>query len=391
MTAHRGILAFALMVPACSDELGASATSADTLMRCHPFAGTASEPARSQRSSMAPTDVVAWQPPPAQAYEGALAPNTDLSRAERFGDALLHGPEDVAFDEQGRLYTGTEDGIVWRASVDAEGRPESFSPFAALDSRPLGLAFDECGNLIVAAGSGGIVGVSPEGLVRTLADRVDGTLIEFADELAVARDGTVYVTDATTKYSSAWPYDFLEGRPYGRVIAYEPATGDTRVVLGQLYFANGVVVAEDESWLLVAESLRLRVQRLWLSGNNAGTSQIFAENLPVIPDNIALDEGGQLWVTGGRRTEALEQLSGSETARLSLLQNFSFEELVALLPLEPYGLVLALGVDGVVVRSLHDPSGQVVGLSTAVPHGGSLYLGKLTGSGIARASLAGEL
>ena len=37
------------------------------------------------------------------------------------------------------------------------------------------------------------------------------------------------------------------GRPNGRLLAYDPDREETRLVLGNLYFVNGVAVSPDQS------------------------------------------------------------------------------------------------------------------------------------------------
>ena len=43
-------------------------------------------------------------------------------------------------------------------------------------------------------------------------------------------------------------------------------------------------------------SLRYRIQRYWLTGDKAGTSDIFADNLPGCPDNINSNGMGVFWI-----------------------------------------------------------------------------------------------
>lgn len=387
MTMHRSIALMACMTAsACQTE--DDGDSSDTLTECHPLAGTAAGPARSQRATAPPTDAVAYVPPTARPYEGALSPNNLLEEAEPFGEALLSRAEDIAFDEHGRLYTGSDDGNIWRASIDSDGDISDFELFAAVGQHALGLAFDPCRNLVAAVPNRGLVAISPEGEIRLLADRVDGTRIEFADELAIARSGTIYFTEATTKYDRAWPYEILEGRPHGRLLAYEPTSGEVRVLLDdELYFPNGIVLAEDESHVLVAESLRARIRRHWLAGPDAGASESFVENLPVFVDNISAAADGHLWVTGLRRTAELDQLSASLDARMALLR-MTPDELAALAPSDPYRLVVVVDGLGELVRSLHGPSGRLIPLSSAIVRDDYLYLGTNEGNGIARVALS---
>ena len=80
-------------------------------------------------------DPLAYEPPPAPALTGPLAPNEALRAAELLAEGRIHGPEDVAFDSSGRLYAATADGVIER--FEASGP----RPFAATGGRPLGMRF----------------------------------------------------------------------------------------------------------------------------------------------------------------------------------------------------------------------------------------------------------
>src|SRR5687767_3078158 len=88
----------------------------------------------------------AWTPPAAPALTGQYERNTRLSPVERLSVGDGHKPEDVALDTQGRIYAGLEDGRIMQL------QPDGTQPhlFANTQGRPLGLAFDRAGNLIVA-------------------------------------------------------------------------------------------------------------------------------------------------------------------------------------------------------------------------------------------------
>jgi sugar lactone lactonase YvrE len=369
----------------CADDAPAAArdAAASSLARCYPYPATGAAPAISQRATAPPTDTAGWSPPAAPPYEGVLAINAALEGPERLGAALAQ-PEDVVIDAGGAVHTGTSDGIVWRATLGADGALSPFTPLATTPGRPLGMAVDPCGNLVVAVAGRGLVAVDAAGEALLLADRVDGTLIEFADEVAVAADGTIYVSDASTRYARAFPDDFLEGRPHGRLLAYEPATGAVRVVVAELYFANGVVLAPDESHALVAESFRGRIARHWLAGPRAGTTDVFADNLPVSPDNLTRAGDGRVWVTGVRRTAALDALSASAELRLAILRG---EVPAPALPDDPHAIVVVLDADGALVQSLHGQDPALPPPSSAVPHGDHLYLATNVGMGLSRVVL----
>jgi hypothetical protein len=61
------------------------------------------------------------------------------------------------------------------------------------------------------------------------------------------------------------------------------------VLLKDLYFANGVALSANEDFVLVNETYRYRISRYWLKGEQAGTQDVFIDNLPGLPDNLQAD------------------------------------------------------------------------------------------------------
>ena len=55
----------------------------------------------------------------------------------------------------------------------------------------------------------------------------------------------------------------------GRLLRYDPASGRTDLLADGLWFANGVALAHDESYVLVVETMRARLLRVWLRGHHA--------------------------------------------------------------------------------------------------------------------------
>ena len=60
----------------------------------------------------------------------------------------------------------------------------------------------------------------------------------------------------------------------GRLLAYSPATQQTRVVMDGLLFANGVAVAHDGSYVLVVDTGAWKVWKVWLRGPQARPLQV---------------------------------------------------------------------------------------------------------------------
>lgn len=56
------------------------------------------------------------------------------------------------------------------------------------------------------------------------------------------------------------------GGPTGRLLCYDPSTDATTVLADGLWYANGVALAADESFVAVVETCSMRVRRHWLEG-----------------------------------------------------------------------------------------------------------------------------
>jgi sugar lactone lactonase YvrE len=205
-----------------------------------------------------------------------------------------HGAEDVLVGPDGEVYTGTEDGTVWRIR-DAGARLERVG---STGGRPLGLELLPDGRLLVCDARLGLLAMDPgTGAVEELTRLVHGRRMVFCNNAAVAGDGTVFFTDSSRTYDiDHWKADVVENTCTGRLLRRDP-DGSVSVVLDGLRFANGVALAADESYVAVAETAGRTVVRRWLTGERAGETDHLAADLPGYPDNIARGSDGLVWVT----------------------------------------------------------------------------------------------
>src|SRR5438128_5208357 len=328
-----------------------------------------------------PINPVAWTPPTAPELTGIYAQNSELARIERL-HVTDSAPEDVAFDSQDRIYCGTQNGFIFRFQPDGT-HPEVF---AQTGGRPLGLAFDHNGNLIVADAMIGLMSIAPDGKTTVLSTEAEGVPFRCANDLDIAADGTIYFTDASSRFPlTQLKADLLEHRGNGRFLAYDLKTKQTRVLLRDLSFANGVAVSPDQSFVLVNETGTYTVRRYWLTGGNQGQSDIFIDNLPGFPDGISSNGRDTFWLA----------LVNRRDAALDFLHPYPFlKKIVWRLPnfLQPnikrYAFVVALDPNGKVVRNLQDPSPQCfTQIANVVEHKGSLYFGSIGESAIGRMRL----
>ena len=74
--------------------------------------------------------------------------------------------------------------------------------------------------------------------------------------------------------------DALLGKPSGRLLEYDPATDEIRILARNLSFANGIAVDKDETYLVFAETFRLRVGKYYLRGDKQGNIEYIVEGHP---------------------------------------------------------------------------------------------------------------
>jgi sugar lactone lactonase YvrE len=334
-----------------------------------------------------PIEPALYEPAPPLPLTGPLAPNEELRAAELLGLGRVRGPEDVAVDAAGRVYGGQEDGTVVRITLGADGS-ETLETFADTGGRPLGLHFDATGHLWVADAEKGLLSIDPAGGITVHATGAGGVPFGFTDDLDIGPDGTVYFSDASSRWGiDEYLYDLLEARPYGRLMAWHPESGEVEVLLDGLYFANGVAVASGGDFVLVNETYRTRIRRFWLTGPRAGTADVFLDRLPGFPDGVSSNRRGTFWVAMFTVRNALvDRLHRRPWAKglLAKLPKFLWPK-----P-EPYGLVIALDEQGRPTGSLQDPGGEHLReITSAEEAEGWLYLGTLHGDRIGRVPVPG--
>ncbi|WP_370306742.1 SMP-30/gluconolactonase/LRE family protein [Sinimarinibacterium flocculans] len=329
-----------------------------------------------------PIEPQMWEPPP---LPGPRHPYNEALRAvERIGEGQGVGPEGIAVDDQGRLYAGFIDGRVVR--VNADGSAPTL--LAETGGRPLGLGFAPDGSVLVADATHGLLQIGADGGLTTLADAADGVPFKLADDVDRAQGSDkAYFSDASSKYPLPdLMAEVFEHRPHGRLLEYDFGTRQTRVLLSDLYFANGVAVGPDEAYVLVTETTRYRVTRYWLKGERAGTSEVFIDNLPGFPDNISFNGSDRFWLAlYAPRTSALDALLPRP-----YLRRVIFRLPHALHPKPKlHGWVLGLDLDGNVVADLQYAGDGAFGPVTSVEQAGdTLYLGSLSDTAIGRLPLS---
>jgi len=319
--------------------------------------------------------------------------NNAISQTEYIGLGELEGPEDVILDRDDHLYCGTRHGEIIRFFAPDYKQSEVF---AHVGGFPLGLAFDRDGNLLSCVGAMGLYSISPAREVkrlsaetrRTWTSVVDDGRLRDPNDLDIAPDGRIYFTDSTKRYDAHdWALDSIENRATGRLLVYDPATGETRTLLDGYRYMNGVCMAHDGKSLFFAESWACRVHRYWLEGPKAGTAECVIKDMPGYPDNINRASDGRYWMAWlGMRTPSFD---------LSLRQPGFRKRMTRRLPQDDWlfpnintGGVVKFDESGKIIATLGDLTGTSHPMVTSMrEHKGYLFIGGILNNRIGRHKL----
>lgn len=327
-----------------------------------------------------PVDPVSWNAPDDQGLTGAFSDNKMLAAARSIDLGAHDGPEDVALGRDGFLYATTHGGVILK--ISPSGR--TVNGFAKPGGRPLGIETLADGSFVVANAYVGVQHISATGKVTELLTEVNGEQLKYADDLAVAKDGTIYVSEASTKFGAeqyggtleASLLDILEHGGNGQIIEFKPDTGAARVVMDGLNFANGVAISDDQQYLLVAETGSYRILKFWLHGPNAGMTEVIIDNLPGFPDNINNGLNGRFWIgLAAPRNGLLDKYSDRPFVR-KLMQRMP--PFVRPKPVAS-SHVIGINGDGQVLMDLQDPSARYPLLTGVLETRNALYLTTLIG------------
>jgi sugar lactone lactonase YvrE len=204
-----------------------------------------------------------------------------------------YGAEDVVLDAEGAAYTGTSDGSVFRVAPGGA----RIDCLARTGGRPMGLELLPDGRLLVCDADRGLLALDTgTGRLEGLAAFAHGQRMRCVNNAAVHSDGSIYFSDSSRVHGiDSWEADIAENTATGRLLRRDP-DGTVHVLVDGLRFANGVVLAADESYVAVAESAGRSVVRCWLTGPRTGQVDHLVWDLDGYPDNLSRGTDGLIWM-----------------------------------------------------------------------------------------------
>ncbi len=143
-----------------------------------------------------------------------------------------------------------------------------------------------------------------DGRITVLADTYHGKRLNSPNDIACARDGSIWFTDPTFGIQGWWEGEPAAAElPHG-VYRIDPVSGALQQVLDDLAGPNGLAFAPDESVLYLVESRARPHRRVWAC-DHAGDGRLTNRRVhidaagPGALDGIACDAEGNLWCGWG--------------------------------------------------------------------------------------------
>ena len=199
-----------------------------------------------------------------------------------FSEPRLQHPEGLAVGPDGWIWCGSENGQILRLSPDGDRIEEVASTGGFI----LGLAFDGDRALYACDLKAAAVFRLDSGTRRLSRFTPPGIRIPNYPLIDAARN-RLLVSDS---------HDFRVPGP--GIWAYDLDSGEGGLwYAGDLVFANGIALDRDAGAVFVCETFARRIRRIPIEADGrAGPDGIFAADLPGLPDGLAFDDAGRLFV-----------------------------------------------------------------------------------------------
>ena len=215
-----------------------------------------------------------------------------IDRASVFFDATLgpirlKHPEGLAVAADGAVWCGGDGGEIYRIAPDGS----AIEVVANSGGFTLGMAFDRRGRLYTCdLGRKAVLRLDPTTRkLETFTTGGEGGDIKIPNYPVVDADrNCLYVSDShgfNIPGPGVWRFDLDTGKGG---LWYD----------GTMNFANGMALSLDRTWLYVVETFGRRVSRIPIRADgSAGEAEIFVEGIERLPDGLAFDVLGNLYIS----------------------------------------------------------------------------------------------
>ena len=195
-------------------------------------------------------------------------------------------PESISVGPRGEAYTTGTGGQVYCLDLE-KNTAEQFASTAP--RRMLGQVVDADGNLYCAdCATGKVIRITPDGEESTYATGPGGRAFACTNYPAFDRHGNMYLSD-----SGDW-----SGELNGRLYKIPPGGGEARLWYPEpVDTPNAIALDAQEQFLYFVETFGNGIARVAVAlDGSAGVFERVVHMPRHIPDGIAFDEQGRLWI-----------------------------------------------------------------------------------------------
>ncbi len=193
-------------------------------------------------------------------------------------------PESIGIGPAGEAYCTGTGCQVYRLNLD----DNSFEQFSSTEARCLGTAVDADGNVYAAHTAGNVLKITPSGDVSVYAVPEEGEQFHCTNYPAFDRQGRMYVSE-----SGDWSGDINGG-----IFRIEPGDSVARRWYPEMVDTpNAIALDAEERHLYFVETFGAGIARIPINDDGTpGTLQRVLHMPRHVPDGIAFDTDGRLWI-----------------------------------------------------------------------------------------------
>jgi gluconolactonase len=230
-------------------------------------------------------------------------PTFPVEAIEVFGRGVLKA-EGVVIDKENCVYGGGRNGIMYKVTPDGKVAELVKLPDGSI---PNGVTMDRNGDLVYCdLGKEAVVRVTQSGKVSMVCDRVGDLHLSLPNFATYDAEGNLFVSNSSTSNINGILPELITPQPKG-ALGVIRKNGKTEVIATGLYIANGTAIDPQEEAVYVLESTRFDCLRIAIKKDGTfGKPEVYSKDFPLIPDGMAFDASGDLYITlpgKGKRPE----------------------------------------------------------------------------------------
>jgi gluconolactonase len=161
-----------------------------------------------------------------------------------------------------------------------------------------GITMNRAGDCVYCdLGNQAVMRVTPSGRVSMVADRVGTVPLTLPNFATYDAEGSLFISNSTHRSIKTIKPELLRAEPNGALVCIRP-DGRGEVVAQGLFMANGLAIDPEEAAIYVLESKRFDCLRIEMRTNGGfGHPEVYSKDFPGVPDGMAFDADGNLYVT----------------------------------------------------------------------------------------------